>query len=215
MNETYISNQIAVYKNSKTLIEFQDKLNSAPLESYAHLHATGDIASNGRKKYSLIGILMKDYSNGTGDKSITVTANLTPEEIKFILTRIAAGFQEYTFQQEKIFGEPDAQGYATVTKVRILRATKDKKGNVRNLPWYFEIENGKGIPLKNAAGGTYLKSGTFLSDGKVYANLSDLDLYKLLERVASYINSWETLTGPYLIKKAKETIIQRNNQYTA
>ena len=26
-NEDYISNQIAVYKNSKTLVEFQDKLN--------------------------------------------------------------------------------------------------------------------------------------------------------------------------------------------
>ena len=29
MNEDYISNQIAVYKNSKTLIEFQDKLKIA------------------------------------------------------------------------------------------------------------------------------------------------------------------------------------------
>ena len=29
-NEDYISNQIAVYKNSRTLLEFQDKLKVAP-----------------------------------------------------------------------------------------------------------------------------------------------------------------------------------------
>ena len=39
MNEDYISNQIAVYKNSKTLLEFQDKLKVAPINSYAHIHA--------------------------------------------------------------------------------------------------------------------------------------------------------------------------------
>lgn len=38
MNEDYISNQIAVYKNSKTLLEFQDKLRVAPIASYAHIH---------------------------------------------------------------------------------------------------------------------------------------------------------------------------------
>ena len=38
-HEDYISNQIAVYKNSKTLLEFQDKLKVAPITSYAHIHA--------------------------------------------------------------------------------------------------------------------------------------------------------------------------------
>ena len=40
MNEDYISNQIAVYKNSKTLIEFQDKLKIASVCSYAHRWGT-------------------------------------------------------------------------------------------------------------------------------------------------------------------------------
>ena len=38
-HEDYISNQIAVYKNSKTLIELRDKLKVASLECYAHIHA--------------------------------------------------------------------------------------------------------------------------------------------------------------------------------
>lgn len=209
MNEEYISNQISVYKNSKTLVEFQDKLKVASLESYAHIHADGEISDNGPKRHSLIGILMKDYSNGTGNKAVTVTANISPEEAKFILSRITAGFSEYTFQQEKIFGDKDASGYSKVSKVRIIRATKDAKGNPRNLPWYIEVENGKGIPLKNATGGTYMKAKSFISEGKVYANLSDLDLFKLLSRVSSYIDSWEKAIAPPLIKQAKNALASR------
>lgn len=209
MNEDYISNQIAVYKNSKTLLEFQDKLKVAPIASYAHIHASGETGADGRRMHSLIGILMKDYSKGTGDKAITVCANISPQEAKFILSRLAAGFPEYTFQQDKIFGNKDEQGYAKVSKVRIIRATKDSKGNVRKLPWYIEVENGKGIPQQNANGGTYMKSNSFVSAGKVFANLSDLDLFALLSSVSSYIDCWEHAIAPALITKAKNTVASR------
>ncbi len=209
MNEDYISNQIAVYKNSKTLLEFQDKLKVAPIASYAHIHAGGETGADGRRMHSLIGILMKDYSKGTGDKAITVCANISPQEAKFILSRLAAGFPEYTFQQDKIFGDKDEQGYAKVSKVRIIRATKDSKGNVRKLPWYIEVENGKGIPQQNANGGTYMKSNSFVSAGKVFANLSDLDLFALLSSVSSYIDCWEHAIAPALITKAKNTVATR------
>ncbi len=209
MNEDYISNQIAVYKNSKTLLEFQDKLKVAPIASYAHIHASGETGADGRRMHSLIGILMKDYSKGTGDKAITVCANISPQEAKFILSRLAAGFPEYTFQQDKIFGDKDEKGYAKVSKVRIIRATKDSKGNVRKLPWYIEVENGKGIPQQNANGGTYMKSNSFVSAGKVFANLSDLDLFALLSSVSSYIDCWEHAIAPALITKAKNTVASR------
>lgn len=208
-NEDYISNQIAVYKNSKTLVEFQDKLKPAGIHTYAHIHAAGEKDADGKKRYSLIGVLMKDYSKGTGDKAVTVSANLSPEQIRFFLSRIEAAIANYSFSEEKIFGDPDKEGFSTVTKFRLIRATKDSKGNDRKLPWYIEIENGKGVPLKNANGGTYMKSGSFVSSGKVYANMSDLDLYELLSRVTSYINSWEIAIAPYLIKKAKEEISNR------
>ena len=110
MREEFISNQIAVYKNSKTLIEFQDKLKVASILSYAHIHADGEPDGDGRKKHSLIGILMKDYSKGTGDKAVTVTANISPEEAKFILSRLSIGLQEFTYQQDKIFAPGMKQG---------------------------------------------------------------------------------------------------------
>lgn len=207
--EGYISNQIAVYKNNRTLVEFQDKLKAASVWSYAHIHADGEEGAGGRKVYSLIGILMKDYSRGTGDKAVTVGANVSPEEVKFILSRLSAGFQEFAFQQEKIFGERDVKGYARVSKVRIIRAPRDSKGTERKLPWYIEVENGCGIPQKNANGGTYMKANSFISGGKVYANLSDLEMFKLLRRVSSYIDCWEHAIAPPLIIKAKNALAAR------
>ena len=215
MNEDYISNPIAVYKNSKTLLEFQDKLKVAPINSYAHIHAGGETGADGRRTHSLIGILMKDYSKGTGDKAVTVCANISPKEAKFILSRLTAGFSEYTFQQDKIFGDKDEQGYAKVSKVRIIRATKDSKGAARKLPWYVEVENGKGIPQKNANGGTYMKPNSFVSTGKVYANLSDLDLFDLLSSVSSYIDCWEHAIAPALITKAKNAVAARQSSRNA
>ena len=210
-NADYISNQIAVYKNSRTLLEFQDKLRVAPITSYAHIHAGGETGVDGRRMYSLIGILMKDYSKGTGDKAVTVCANISPKEAKFILSRLTAGFSEYTFQQEKIFGDRDEQGYARVSKVRIIRAPKDSKGADRKLPWYVEVENGRGIPQKNANGGTYMKPNSFVSTGKVYANLSDLDLFDILSSVSSYIDCWEHAIAPTLITKAKNAVATRQS----
>lgn len=208
-NEDYISNQIAVYKNSKTLLEFQDKLKVAPIASYAHIHASGEKGADGRRMHSLIGILMKDYSKGTGDNAVTVCANISPKEAKFILSRLSAGFSEYTFQQDKIFGDTDDKGYSKVSKVRVIRATKDGKGNARKLPWYVEVENGRGIPQSNANGGTYMKPKSFVSAGKVYVNLSDLDLFNLLSSVSSYIDCWEHAIASALITKAKNAVATR------
>lgn len=215
MNEEFISYQIAVYKNSKTLVEMQDKLKSASMNSYAHIHADGEPGADGRKMHSLIGILMKDYSKGTGNNAVTVTANISPEEARFILSRISAGFLEFNYQQDKIFGEKDARGYSKVSKLRIIRATKDSSGAVRKIPWYIEIENGKGIPQKNSNGGTYMKANSFVSEGKVYANLTDLDIFKLFSRTVTYIDSWEKAIAPPLIKLAKTTLHNMKEQKNA
>jgi len=217
MNDEYISRQISVYKNNKVLLEFQDKLKAASIPSYAHIHADGEMGPDGKKRHSLIGIQMIDYSNGTGSNSKIVNVNISPEEAKFILSRITAGFQNYTFQQEKIFGAKDEKGYSSVTKIRIVRAEKYSKGNVRKLPWYIEVENGKGIPLTNANGGTYMKGGSYVQKHMVNASLSDLELFQLLSRVSSYIDAWEKVVAPSVIQQGRSALANRqnNNQYNA
>lgn len=210
MND-YISNQITVYKTNKVLVEFRDKLKVATLSNYAHIHADGEQTENGIRRTSLIGILMKDYSRGTGDKAVTVKANISPDEARFLFNRLKAGFPALDFKQDKIFGNPDSEGYSQVTKLRIIRAEKDSKGTVRNYPWYIEIDNGKGRAVKNNNGGTYMKPNSFQSNAKASANLSDLDMFKLLGRTDAYIDAWEKAIGPSLIIQAKKALQENQN----
>ncbi len=86
-----------------------------------------------------------------------MTANISPDESDFILSRLTAGFPVFEFKQDKIFGVPNDKGYAQVTKFRLQRAAADASGKPRTCPWYIEIENGLGIPQKNSNGGTYMK----------------------------------------------------------
>lgn len=207
MNENYVSTQISVYKTNKVLVEFMDKLRAAPVNNYAHLHASGDLTDeNGRKLHSLIGINMLDYSKGKGDKAIAVSANISPDEAMYIHSRICAGFPVFDFSQDKIFGNPDEQGYSKVTKLRILRNPQDNKGNPRKYPWYMEVENGKGKAAKNKTGGTYLQANTYIAERKVSAYLSDLDMFIRLNRVAQYIAAWEHALAAALIQQGKHAL---------
>lgn len=194
-NEITVSNQITVYKTDKKLLEFIDKLNGAPVTNYAHIHAQADDAGNGRRLYSLIGLVLQDYSKGKGENTVRVKANISPGEAKFICSRAAACVQNFEFASEKIFGDKDSEGYSKVTKLKIIRATVGSDGKARKYPWYVECENGKGIAVKNTNGGSYCKSGSYKSESKVYLNLSDLDFFIRISEVASYIAVWESQYG--------------------
>lgn len=204
--ENRVSIQIAVYKTDKKLVEFIDKLRPASVENYAHLHATTEEDGDGKKIYSLIGMVMQDYSKGTGDKLVRVTANLSPDDAGFILSRLTAGFKEVDFYQDKIFGAPDANGKSTVTKVTIKRAEVGSDGKPRKYPWYFCIENGVGVAVKNKTGGKYIQKGSYQMQSQVYANLSDQDAYRLLNRVSQYVKAWELTNGPTLIRQAAQLL---------
>lgn len=62
MDTTFISRQITVYQTANKLIEFLDKLKSASVENYAHLHADSERTQDGRRRISCIGITMLDYT---------------------------------------------------------------------------------------------------------------------------------------------------------
>mgnify|MGYP001522933127 CR=1 FL=1 len=70
MEDNRIQNQIAIYMTNKKLCEFTDKLKPAPVEYYAHMHAQGEEQSDGFRAYSCIGVVLQDYSNGKGDKTV-------------------------------------------------------------------------------------------------------------------------------------------------
>ena len=106
-NEKYISRQISVYKTDKKLIEFIDKLKPAPTEYYAHIHSFGDKDEEGIRQISCIGIVIQDYSVGTGKDIKRVIANISPDEAEYIYNKVRNNVIEFEFKQEKIFGEPN------------------------------------------------------------------------------------------------------------
>ena len=78
-----VQNRVAVYKTDKKLLEFRDKLNPASYDNYAELHGHADVDGNG-KVYSNIGVVLYDYSNGTGNNTVKVYVNVTPEDIYWL-----------------------------------------------------------------------------------------------------------------------------------
>ncbi len=201
--DNYVSKQIAVYKTGKALIEFNDKLNTAPEENYAHIHAKGEELF-GVKQYSLIGIVMQDYSKGTGDNSVRVTANISPEQAQFIFSKVAIPVKEFYFYSEKIFGIPDKEGYSQMAKTTIKRAPNGADGKPSRYPWQVFIENGKGKQQKTEIGGISAQKGSYVCTAKVGIYINDEDFFTLFCRVDSFIKIFETTYGCKLVKDGRK-----------
>ena len=85
-------------------------------------------------------------------------------------------------------------------------------------PWKIQIINGKGIKVQNKNGGSYMKSGSFLSEKTAFIQLTDMDFYTLLKRTDSYITHWEAFYASWLISNGQQMIANQqaqNNQLQA
>lgn len=151
------------------------------------------------------------YSGGTGDSKITARANLSPDTVLYLFEHIRTNEMWFNYTEDKIFGEPDADGRMQVTKFRVAHGDPSK----RKLPWYIEIANGTGIGQKNKVGGTYMQAGSFAELSKVFINLSDKDIFLLFSRTARYIAAWEAAVCPALVSRGHKAIqanIQRRQE---
>ena len=204
MNEDQntVRNRIAVYKTDKRLIELRDKLNPAVYGNYAELHGHADIDGTG-KQYSNIGVVLYDYSNGTGSNTIKVYVNITPEDVFWIYNALTLHLESFEMEQTKIFGLPDPRGYSQMTKLRIARAAVDKNGTVRRYPWCVSAENGIGIAKKTQIGGTYCQTGSYHPQQKAFINLSDYDFFRLINRTVRYITQFENAYCPSIIRNGR------------
>ena len=224
-SSNFINNEIAVYMTSSKLLAFSDKLNPASADNYATIHSQGEEGSNGRKVYSTIGVLARDFTNGTGDKAITAEANISPAEARYLCARVQMGmgfFEGPIFSSEKIFGDIQGQpGYGKVRKFYISRTqTQQNKDTglmeVKRYPWTVTAENGRGQKSQGKSGSVYCASGTYKPEKKVIINLSDQDMYCLLSQVTAFIAVWEMTYGSKIIKDGRQlldiAIAERANQ---
>jgi hypothetical protein len=204
MEEYTIENQIAIYMTNKKLCEFNSKLQPAPVQYYAHVHAQREKIGDSRMPTSAVGIVLQDYSNGTGEKTVRVSANLAPEFFEYALSQVESGTEKFNFYEEKIFGEPDAKGMSSVTKVSVKRASVGSDGKPRNYPWCIMVENGFGVKETNLQGGMHMKQGSYQKAKCVYVNINDYDFYTLMKRTSRFIQAWELTNAPKLIRDAMQ-----------
>ena len=209
MEDNRIQPQIAIYMTNKKLCEFNDKLKAAPVEYYGHLHAQGEKVEGERSQRSCIGIVLQDYSNGTGNKTVRVSANLAPEFFAYALSRVSLGVELFEFYEEKIFGDPDKEGKSMVTKVSIKRASVGPDGKKRNYPWCVIVENGRAVKEGTQTGGVHMKKGSYQKERQVFVNINDYDFFRLMQQTTRYINAWELTNGPKKIREAMQIIEQQ------
>ena len=209
MEDNRIQPQIAIYMTNKKLCEFNDKLKAAPVEYYGHLHAQGEKVEGERSQRSCIGIVLQDYSNGTGNKTVRVSANLAPEFFVYALSRVSLGVELFEFYEEKIFGDPDKEGKSMVTKVSIKRASVGPDGKKRNYPWCVIVENGRAVKEGTQTGGVHMKKGSYQKERQVFVNINDYDFFRLMQQTTRYINAWELTNGPKKIREAMQIMEQQ------
>ena len=209
MDNNRIQPQIAIYMTNKKLCEFNDKLKAAPVEYYGHLHAQGEKVEGERSQRSCIGIVLQDYSNGTGNKTVRVSANLSPEFFAYALSRVSLGVELFEFYEEKIFGDPDKEGKSMVTKVSVKRASVGQDGKPRNYPWCVIVENGRAIKEGTQTGGVHMKKGSYQKERAVFVNINDCDFFRLMQQTTRYINAWELTNGPKKIREAMQIMEQQ------
>ena len=209
MDNNRIQPQIAIYMTNKKLCEFNDKLKAAPVEYYGHLHAQGEKVEGERSQRSCIGIVLQDYSNGTGNKTVRVSANLSPEFFAYALSRVSLGVELFDFYEEKIFGDPDKEGKSMVTKVSVKRASVGQDGKPRNYPWCVIVENGRAIKEGTQTGGVHMKKGSYQKERSVFVNINDYDFFRLMQQTTRYINAWELTNGPKKIREAMQIMEQQ------
>ena len=209
MEENRIQPQVAIYMTNKKLCEFNDKLKAAPVEYYGHLHAQGEKVEGERSQRSCIGIVLQDYSNGTGNKTVRVSANLAPEFFAYALSRVSLGVELFEFYEEKIFGDPDKEGKSMVTKVSIKRASVGPDGKKRNYPGCVIVENGRAIKEGTQTGGVHMKKGSYQKERQVFVNINDYDFFRLMQQTTRYINAWELTNGPKKIREAMQIMEQQ------
>ena len=209
MDNNRIQPQIAIYMTNKKLCEFNDKLKAAPVEYYGHLHAQGEKVEGERSQRSCIGIVLQDYSNGTGNNTVRVSANLSPEFFAYALSRVSLGVELFEFYEEKIFGDPDKEGKSMVTKVSVKRASVGQDGKPRNYPWCVIVENGRAIKEGTQTGGVHMKKGSYQKERSVFVNINDYDFFRLIQQTTRYINAWELTNGPKKIREAMQIMEQQ------
>ena len=184
--------QTSVTKTDKKLAALFPNWAPAPSSRSCQIHAGVEKNEDGSKEYSYTKLELLDYSIRGETKRASY--NLSATQLRMIADALHGGREAFEMTGDKIFGTPNDEGRSFVNKLVIRRTAKGSKGEVRKLPWYINIDNGSGIPMKTDSGGTFCQSGSFKSTSSIYINLSDEMMCDLIYPAVRFLEVWELTT---------------------
>lgn len=118
---------------------------------------------------------------------------------KQLITRPQA--VDFNLTQEKVnVHKKDGNGYAPVSRFTVLRQTYRSNGDKSNYPWTFKITNGIAPVREQDTGATTFDAKAMKDIKEAYINVSDRDVYRMMYRVARYVEVWENTICIPLIK---------------
>lgn len=204
--------QMSCFTNNKAVVELMNKLKLTTPGHGSHLHRVGEKDKDGHALYnSLIGINIVDYEK---KPSVFVKENITPSQLKELYNEAIMKRKEYRFSGngQKIFGNPDKDGYCIARTLNIFRQgcyVQGQKTIIKNYPWTISIQNGKGIKETNSStGGTSCKKGSFIIEKEAKINLTDGDFFALLDGAYTYLTAWENYCSHGFIKANEEILFK-------
>lgn len=200
--EQQIKNELVPYKTGKKMMSFTMKL--LPSKDRPLGRCDGKI-----------GIMINDYSAGTGDKAVIVSCNIDPKDVELVDRKICAievckRFQyknsDTLLEQTKIFGNPDEKGLSRVTKLKIYRSPVSKSGEAYRLPIFVSIENGRAKKIVRQNGATQADSNSYVKEKMAMIQLSDDDFASMIIDVLCSIRRFETVYCTQAIKPVYEAL---------
>ena len=125
----------------------------------------------------------------------------------------------YTYTQDKVDVYNGKDGVAPVSRLTITREpfrTKDGICEEARYPWTIKVTNGT-APFRETASGSTTFNGSQMTDvTEVFIQVSDADLFRMMNSVVKYIDCWEkAMCIPGVIagvKKKEERYAQQWDQ---
>lgn len=178
--------QIVADLRTKTAISAFNHLIPANVGDYCQIHG----------KYSRVQIFAQDYSKGTGDKSVFLKYNLSPEDVKAIFHIVEMIYPLYPGMDYKQKFEKTPDGNVAVgndfTALVIERVAK------LNNQWAITLVKGKFIELQNKKVAADYKNAT-----KISQRYTDLQFYEFWCKVNAFVCNWEMSKQAYLAKQGE------------
>ncbi|MBQ7674692.1 MAG: hypothetical protein IJT36_09355 [Alphaproteobacteria bacterium] len=186
----------SLYEVAKSYIS----LNGASVISSDAVSKLSDAKSNLLKMFSAVQKkqdINLDFVKKTGEGLSSALKNITESA-------------DYNYVQDKInVHNKDANGVAPVTRVMISHHAF-YNGKKSSYPWYIKITSGKAPVITKDGGATTFNSKDLTVEGEAFINVSDYDMFRMLQRVVRFIELWEYSTYiPLLRNGLKKRIEER------